>query len=174
MLLRTKRFALVGAALSAAGAVGVLTLGTATATPIDTSHVLHFIAVRTAMSTLTETGAYYESDVEVASGSPVGQEVASCVSATTGATCYGAFANASGIIDAHFTVDIGTGTWTGTVTGGTGTYADVSGMVNGTRVYAGEAVTIVYSRFLPPPPPITVPTLPPISVPTLPTVTVAS
>ena len=54
MLLKTKRFALVGAALSAAGAVGVLTLGTATATPIDTSHVLHFIAVRTAMSTLTD------------------------------------------------------------------------------------------------------------------------
>jgi hypothetical protein len=174
MFLRTKRFALVGAALSAAGAVGVFGFGTATATPIGTSYVLHFVAVKTSVSTPEGTGAYYESDVEVASGSPVGQEVASCLTAATAATCYGAFANAGGIIDAHFTVEVGTGTWTGTVTGGTGTYADVSGTISGTRVYAGEAVTIVYSRFLPPPPPITVPTLPPVSVPTLPTVTVAS
>ena len=173
MLLRTRRFTLVGAVLSAAGAVGFCSLGTATATPRDASYVLHFVAVKTSMSALRETGNYYESDVEVASGSPVGQEVMACVSTTTGATCDGAFANASGIIDAHFTVDFGPGTWSGAITGGTGTYAEVSGTVKGTRVYAGEAVTIVYSRFLPPPPPITVPTLPPISVPTLPTVTVA-
>ncbi|MGD0984611.1 MAG: hypothetical protein ABSA65_12465 [Acidimicrobiales bacterium] len=174
MLNRTKRFAVVGAALSAASALGVFSLGTATATPGDASFVLHFIAVKTSMSAPTQVSAYYESDVEVASGSPVGQEVASCVSSTTGPTCYAAFANANGIIDARFTISTDTGTLTGTVTGGTGTYADVSGTVNGTRAYAGEAVTIVYTRFLPPPPPITVPTLPPIRVPTLPTVTVAS
>ncbi|MGD0945762.1 MAG: hypothetical protein ABR972_16060 [Acidimicrobiales bacterium] len=168
MLTRTKRFAFVGAALSAAGAVSVLGLGTATATPISASFVLHFVAVKTSMSTPTETGAYYESDVEVASGSPVGQEVASCVSATTAVTCDGAFANANGIIDAHFTISLSTGTLTGTVTGGTGAYADVSGTVNGTRVYAGEAVTVVYTRFLPPPPTIPVPTIVPITVPTLP------
>jgi hypothetical protein len=173
MLLR-RRCTLVGAVLSTVGAVGFFSLGTATATPRDTSYVLHFVAVKTSMSAaLTETGNYYESDVEVASGSPVGQEVTACVSTATGATCDGAFANASGIIDAHFTVDFGPGTWSGAITGGTGTYAGVSGTVKGTRVYAGEAVTIVCSRFLPPPPPITVPTLPPISVPTLPTVTVA-
>ncbi|MGD0440489.1 MAG: hypothetical protein ABSB52_07645 [Acidimicrobiales bacterium] len=171
MLLRTKRFAVVGAALAAAGAVGVFGLGTATATPIGASFVLHFVAVKTSMSTPTATGAYYESDVEVASGSAVGQEVASCISDTTGTTCYAAFADANGIIDARFTIDVITRTWTGTVTGGTGTYTDVSGTLTGTRVYAGEAVTIVYSRVLPTPPPITVS---PITVPTLPTVTVAS
>jgi hypothetical protein len=167
MLTRTKRFAFVGAALSAAGAVSVLGLGlgTATATPISASFVLHFVAVKTSMSTPTETGAYYESDVDVASGSPVGQEVASCVSATTAVTCDGAFANANGIIDAHFTISLSTGTLTGNVTGGTGAYADVSGTVNGTRVYAGEAVTVVYTRFLPPSPTIPLPTLPPIPTP---------
>jgi hypothetical protein len=166
MLTRTKRFALVGAALSAASAVGVLSFGTATATPIGTSFVLHFIAVKTSTSTPTVTGSYYESDVEVASGSSVGQEVASCISSTTAVTCDGAFVNANGIIDAHFTVSLGTGTLTGTVRGGTGAYANVLGTVNGRRAYAGEAVTIVvHTGFLPPPPPITLPTLPPITVP---------
>jgi hypothetical protein len=167
MFTRTKRLAAVGAALLTAGAVGVVSLGTATASPIDAAVVMHFIAVRTSVSTPTPTGAYYESYVEVASGSSVGQEVASCVSGTTADTCSAAFANANGIIDAQLTVEVRTGRLSGTVRGGTGAYLDVSGTVNGTRVDAGEAVTIVYSRFLPPP--VTLPTLPPISVPTLPT-----
>lgn len=165
MLTRTKRLAAVGAAVLTAGTGGFLSLGTATAAPRDVSFVMHFVAVRTSMST-PAAGAYYETNVEVTAGATVGQEVASCVSETIGDSCNAAFANANGIIDAQFTVDVSTGRLSGTVRGGTGRYLDVSGTISGTRVYAGEQVTIVYSRFLPPP--ITIP-IPPITTPTLPT-----
>lgn len=145
MLTRTRRFALVVAALSTALAGSVLGLSSATATPSDGSFLLHFVAVKTSMSTPTKSGAYYEADVEVASATSVGQEVASCVRATTAATCNVAFADASGILDGHFTVNLKTGVLTGTVTGGTGAYAHASGTVNGTRTYAGETLTIVWS-----------------------------
>jgi len=151
MLTRTRRFALVVAALSTALAGSVLGLSSATATPSDGSFLLHFVAVKTSMSTPTKSGAYYEADVEVASGATVGQEVASCVSGKTAITCDGAFVDNNGVIDAHFTVSIKTGVLTGTITGGTGAYGNVSGTVNGTRAYAGKALTIVYTLGPPPP-----------------------
>ena len=90
----------------------------------------------------------------------------SCVAATAGDTCSAAFANANGIIDAQFTVEVSSGRLSGIVRGGTGAYLGVTGTISGTSGYAGEQVTIVYSRLVPPP--ITIP-VPPITTPTLPT-----
>ena len=61
MLTRTKRLAAVGAAVLTAGTGGFLSLGTATAAPRDVSFVMHFVAVRTSMST-PAAGAYYETE----------------------------------------------------------------------------------------------------------------
>jgi len=145
MLTRTKRFALVGVVLATAIAGSTLGLSSAKASTSDVEALMKFDAVKTSMSTPTNSEAYYEADVEVASATSVGQEVASCVRATTAATCNVAFADASGILDGHFTVNLKTGVLTGTVTGGTGAYAHASGTVNGTRTYAGETLTIVWS-----------------------------
>ena len=165
MLTRTKRLAALAAAVLTAGTVGILSLGTATAAPRNASFVMHFVAVRSSIST-PRAGAYFETDVEVTAGATVGQEVASCVAATAGDTCSAAFANANGIIDAQFTVEVSSGRLSGIVRGGTGAYLGVTGTISGTSGYAGEQVTIVYSRLVPPP--ITIP-VPPITTPTLPT-----
>ena len=145
MLTRAKGFALAGAALSVAIAGSTLGLSSAKASTLDVEAIMKFDAVKTSISVPTSSGAYYEADVEVASGATVGQEVASCVSGKTTASCNAAFAWANGIIDARFTVNIKNGVLTGTLTGGTGAYATVSGTVNGTRAYAGEALTIIWS-----------------------------
>jgi hypothetical protein len=145
MLTKTRRFVLVAVVLATSVAGSSLGLSSAKASTSDVLALMKFEAVKTSMSRPTNSGAYYEADVEVASAATVGQEVASCVRAKTTATCNVAFANANGIMDGHFTVNLKTGALTGTVTGGTGPYAHASGTLNGTRTYAGETLTVVWS-----------------------------
>jgi hypothetical protein len=142
---RNKRFALAGAALSTAIAVGVLCLSGGTATATGASHKLKFIAVDTSQSTPTKSGAYYEAYVAVASGSTTADGVLNCVAGTSSEYCHVAQAYANGIIDAYFKLNFKTGTLKGTVTGGTGAYKNASGTVNGTPTDAGEAVTVTYT-----------------------------
>lgn len=145
MLTRTKRCAVIAVVLSIAIAGSTLELGYAKASTPHVEVLMKFDAVKTSMSTPTSSGAYYQADVDVASTATVGQEVVSCVRATTTATCNVAFADANGILDAQIKDNLNTGVLKGTVSGGTGAYAHASGTVNGTRTYAGEALTVIWS-----------------------------
>jgi len=141
---KAKRFSLGAIALSTSVALGVVGLGGATATASAKSHTIHFIAVATSLSTPTKSGAFYESYVAVSSHSTT-DGVLSCVASTTSWTCDAAGADSNGILDSHFTISLTTGVLTGTVTGGTRTYANATGTVSGKEVAAGEAVTVVYT-----------------------------
>jgi hypothetical protein len=142
---KLKRLSLGAVVLSTSVAIGVLTLSGATASASATTHTINFIAVNTSQSTPTASGAYYESYVGVASGATISDGVLSCTANATTETCDVAGANAKGIIDGHFTVTIATGALTGTVTGGTGAYANATGTLTGAPVEAGEGVTVKYT-----------------------------
>lgn len=71
--------------------------------------------------------------------------VLSCIASATSWTCDAAGPDASGILDSHFTLSLTTGAVTGTVTGGTGTYANATGTVSGKEVALGERITVVYT-----------------------------
>jgi hypothetical protein len=142
---KVKRLSLGAVVLSTSVAIGVLTLSGTTASASATTHTISFIAVTTSQSTPTRSGTYYESYVGVASGATISDGVLSCVASTTSETCDVAGANAKGILNGHFTVTLATGALTGTVTGGTGAYANATGTLTGAPVAAGEGITVKYS-----------------------------
>jgi hypothetical protein len=141
---KVKRVSLGAIVLSTSIAIGVVGLGGATATASAKSHTLNFVAVATSLSTPTRSGAFYESYVAVGSESTT-DGVLSCVASATSWACDAAGADASGILDSHFTISLTTGVLTGTVTGGTRGYANATGTVSGKEVPAGEGITVVYT-----------------------------
>ena len=141
---KVKRVFLGALALSTSVAIGVVGLGGATATASAKSHTIKFTAIATSLSTPTQSGAFYESYVAVSSQSTT-DGVLSCVASASSWTCDAAGADATGILDSHFTLSLTTGALTGTVTGGTGAYADATGTVSGKEVALGEKITVVYT-----------------------------
>jgi hypothetical protein len=144
MSTKVKRFSLGAVALTASVVIGVVCLGGATATASPKSHTIHFIAVTSSQSTPTTSGSFFGSLVDVgASQTTVSDGVLSC-GPIAEAQCDAALADANGILDSHFTIGP-TGALSGTVTGGTGAYANATGTLSGQPVRGGEAVTIVYT-----------------------------
>ena len=88
-------------------------------------------------------GSFFQSIVDVASQKTLFDGVVSC-GPEVEAQCDAALADASGILDIHFTLT-STGALSGTVTGGTGAYANAAGTVSGRQVNGGEGITIVYT-----------------------------
>ena len=143
MSTKVKRFSLGAVALTASVVIGVVCLGGATATASPKSHEIHFTAVTSSQSTPTTSGAFFESIVDVASQTTLYDGVLSC-GPKAEPECDGALADASGILDVHFTF-ASTGAISGTVTGGTGAYANATGTISGQPVNVGYAVTIDYT-----------------------------
>jgi hypothetical protein len=138
MSTKVKRFSLAAVALSASVVIGV----GATATASPKSHEIHFISV-TISESLAPAGSFYQSIVDVASQKTLFDGVVSC-GPEVEAQCDAAAADASGILDVHFTIT-SAGVLSGTVTGGTGAYANATGTVSGREVNGGEGVTVVYT-----------------------------
>jgi hypothetical protein len=144
MLSKVKRFSLAAVTLSTSVAIGVVGLGGATATASAKSHTINFIAVTTSKSTPTKAGSFFESIVAVASQTTISDGVLSCGANPTTEGCDVSGAYASGILYAHFTI-ASTGALSGTVTGGTGAFANATGTVSGKPVPAGYGISIVYT-----------------------------
>ena len=143
--MRVRRSIIAAAAAVVLGSTGAL-LAPAAASAHSAAQTLTFTSVvRNFVSFTSTTGAEQDTDVTSA-GTVIGFDEVSVTLGTTANTADIAFALNGGLLYGTLTISRSTGSATGPVTGGTGSFAGATGTIKAKAISGTKhAVTITYS-----------------------------
>lgn len=145
-----RKTVLVTVAATAAVAVAVVTAAAVPSVAASETKTVtqHFDAKSSSSPLVLGKTSYVLTDNDVAKGKKIGHDVLYCTDTGTGtAHCHVAFAQKGGLLYAKFALTDTTGVLKGTVTGGTGRFADARGTLAGqASSQKAVAITLHYKK----------------------------